>query len=190
MPSSPPGASDGMATRVFVVVSLMWIRLRSSLIVTRCLYAVGWPRSPPAALTAAHPGRRASAAAPGRRPMPQRPAGSQQVPTVGRAAGGADGRRRRVGGRPHGAAGEAAELPRLHAVLAAADEDGLAGHERLGDLGAARVRGRGRRSGARRPSPRPPARGSGPRGRRGGWPRARRRQGELLELASRVRRRA
>ena len=31
----------------------------------------------------------------------------------------------------------AAELPRLDAVLPAADEDGLAGDERLGDLGAA-----------------------------------------------------
>ena len=46
--------------------------------------------------------------------------------------------RRRVSGiRPASLAGEAAQAARLHAVLAAADEDGLAADERLRHAGAA-----------------------------------------------------
>ena len=60
------------------------------------------------------------------------------MPTSADSARGACGRRRCVGvGGPDGAARGAAELARLDAVLPAADEDGLAADERLGDLGAA-----------------------------------------------------
>jgi hypothetical protein len=57
---------------------------------------------------------------------------------VTRSAGRACGRKWRVRGcgGPEGSADRAAQLPRLDAVLAAADKDGFAADEGFGDLGA------------------------------------------------------
>ncbi len=67
---------------------------------------------------------------------PQHLAGSQHVHHIRRPARGAGGGRYvAVGGRPLRPAAATAESARLDAVLPAADEDGLAGDQGLGDLG-------------------------------------------------------
>jgi hypothetical protein len=68
------------------------------------------------------------------------PAAPRWIPAgthVGRRARGACiGRARIARGGPQGSARRATQLPRLHAILAAADEDGLAADEGFRDRGA------------------------------------------------------